>query len=753
MAEPYGTIAKYRNAFAIKKHNAIIQPWASAMALEVAAVFWATWKGIEERLPEGDEVIEAEKPRDSRDLKNKYSAIIRVEVKRHSAELQRVIENYIYRVWLAGAVEQCRDLGCTGWFFSSLSKSSTSSESASAPDGASLQESNIVFLGTFDGNWKIGAYRSDDGKTKYVAYDGVTYKKFSPTNGVGAPFKGKEIDPNVTKSYAEDFGKTTIKTKKQGGHGIPYPNATSAYNLSVQKASSLEPPASKTPALKTSVSKTPSAKTSPAIKTVSVKADKSGWVSLPNLRAQEYAKKHAAEAVTHINDTTRKEIARIVSDGVKSGASYNDIAKAIKGKFEEFAVPMPQKHVSNRAVLVAVTELANAYCEGNAQVGNYLQDNGVKMMKAWQTLEDNRVSDGCKENERVGWIPINKEFPSGHMHPPRFPGCRCDFLQDILEEDMLGKPIDALYGKQYTNSVVKTTKSSPSKTAPTQMKQDVPSEKTKSEPVKTKPSSARVYSSGRNLIDSEEGAAKLFEFVRGDKHFSEAQAITKKWIDAYRAKKSAYKIKAISEDAKFMRLDDEWTSCIEYVVNSQGYAGLPKKISSNELDKDRALYRGVKAKDAKTIKKYHDDLVNGDWYYSAAGGALHGKGMYTGTVKGVAERYANSSDTSMIESMQFLKDAKIADVTDPDYFSEYENAYWLRDNHPAEAEYLRKAYNKTFDMDLSEDEFYEMLQSKVCCVDLSDMIAAMGYDGMHIGSKNITLVFNRSALEVVDDGV
>lgn len=363
MAEPYGTIAKYRNAFAIKKHNAIIQPWASAMALDVAAVFWATWKGIEERLPEGDEILEAEKPRDSRDLKNKYSAIIRVEVKRHSAELQRVIENYIYRVWLAGAVEQCRDLGCTGWFFSSLSKSSTSSESASAPDGASLQE---------------------------------------------------------------------------------------------------------------------------APKVRNVKADKSGWVSLPNLRAQEYAKKHAAEAVTQINDTTRKEIARIVSDGVKSGSSYNDIAKAIKDKFEEFAVPMPQKHVSNRAVLVAVTELANAYCEGNAQVGNYIQDNGVKMMKAWQTLEDDRVSDGCKENERVGWIPISKEFPSGHMHPPRFPGCRCDFLQDILEEDMLGKPIEALYGKQYTNSAVKITKSSTSKTVSSQVQQVTPSKKTKAGKVASK---------------------------------------------------------------------------------------------------------------------------------------------------------------------------------------------------------------------------------------------------------------------------
>lgn len=356
MAEPYGTIAKYRSALAIKKHNALIQAWASPMALDVATVFWATWKGIEDRLPVGEDIIESEKPRDSRDLKNKYSAIIRVEVQRHTPELQRVIEDYLYRVWLAGAVEQSRDLGCTEWFLSSLSKSSTPSESASVSEDPLLQE---------------------------------------------------------------------------------------------------------------------------APKVLNVKADKTGWVSLPNLRARAYAKKHAAEAVTQINDVTRKEIARIVSDGVKSGSSYNDVAKAIKSKFEEFAVPSPQKHIPNRAVLVAVTELANAYCEGNAQVGDYLQSNGVKMMKAWQTLEDDRVSDGCKENEKAGWIPIDKEFPSGHMHPPRFPGCRCDFMQEILDRDLLGKPISALYGKQYTDSVVKDVMKSPDETVSSKLQQVEPDEKTK----------------------------------------------------------------------------------------------------------------------------------------------------------------------------------------------------------------------------------------------------------------------------------
>lgn len=356
MAEPYGTIAKYRNALAIKKHNALIQAWASPMALDVATVFWATWKGIEDRLPVGEDIIESEKPRDSRDLKNKYSAIIRIEVQRHTPELQRVVEDYLYRVWLAGAVEQSRDLGCTGWFLSSLSKSSTPSESASVSEDPLLQE---------------------------------------------------------------------------------------------------------------------------APKVLNVKADRTGWVSLPNLRARAYAKKHAAEAVTQINDVTRKEIARIVSDGVKSGSSYNDIAKAIKSKFEEFAVPAPQKHIPNRAVLVAVTELANAYCEGNAQVGDYLQSNGVKMMKAWQTLEDDRVSDGCKENEQAGWIPIDKEFPSGHMHPPRFPGCRCDFMQEILDKDLLGKPISALYGKQYTDDVVDDVKKNSEKTVSSQLQQVEPDEKTK----------------------------------------------------------------------------------------------------------------------------------------------------------------------------------------------------------------------------------------------------------------------------------
>lgn len=593
MAEPYGTIQKYRNAIAIKKHNKLIQPWASSLALQVASVFWATWKGIEERLPTGEEAVEAEKPVDSRNLKNKYSAIIRVEVNRHSEAMEEAIREHIYKVWLAGAVEQCRHLGCTSFFLSSLSRSSQTSESLDTPEMPS------------------------------------------------------------------------------------------------------------------------------ALSEATVKADSSGWVSLPNYRAQEYAKKHAAEAVTQINDTTRKEIAKIVADGVKNGTSYNDIAKAIKTRFEEFAVPKPQQHVPNRAVLVAVTELANAYCAGNMQVGNFLQDSGLKMMKAWQTLEDNRVSDGCRENERVGWIPIDKEFPSGHMHPPRFPGCRCDFLQDILEEDMLGKPIDALYGEQYVSG-----KSS-------------------------SPKVSGIYSPGKNMLGDKESADRLYSSLLGNDSAKEMMKLNGEYYESSSDKtreEISWKMDALYRSDKY-----EESTAIEYIVSSQGFDGLPKKIRLNEFDENRGVYRGVSADDRETVLSYHDDLLNGTWYYSAKyGGHLYGRGMYTSKNIYVADSYARGSDIPIVERMQFKNGARVYVVGENDWKQRF--SVFKRD-YPEEAEMARRSCNDVFGLELSASDFEQMMNSKYSCMEFSDLLAAMGFDGMEVSKKEYVIVFNRTALEIVDEDV
>lgn len=53
---------------------------------------------------------------------------------------------------------------------------------------------------------------------------------------------------------------------------------------------------------------------------------------------------------------------------------------------------------------------------------------GLAMEKSWLTVGDNRVSDGCAENEGAGWIPLDEPFPSGDQAPLRFPGCRCTAL-------------------------------------------------------------------------------------------------------------------------------------------------------------------------------------------------------------------------------------------------------------------------------------------------------------------------------------
>lgn len=146
---------------------------------------------------------------------------------------------------------------------------------------------------------------------------------------------------------------------------------------------------------------------------------------LANPRAVEWMAEHGAERVTRINDTTRRQIHDIVVKAVDEGWSYDRTARAIIERFAEFAVGKPQEHIDSRAHLVAVTETAMAYEAGNRIAVQDLMDSGLTMEMKWLTVGDNRVSDGCRENQAAGWIPAGGEFPSGHQHPPRFPGCRC----------------------------------------------------------------------------------------------------------------------------------------------------------------------------------------------------------------------------------------------------------------------------------------------------------------------------------------
>jgi hypothetical protein len=153
--------------------------------------------------------------------------------------------------------------------------------------------------------------------------------------------------------------------------------------------------------------------------------DSDATFSLRNPRAIAYLEEHGAEQIAGIDETTREAIRGILVRGRKQGWSYEKVAKAIREQFEEFGAPTPYKHLRTRAHLVAVHEMGNAYEDASLQQAMQLHESGIPMEKYWQNGGDDRVSDGCLANTAVGWIPIDQPFPSGHMRPLRFEGCRC----------------------------------------------------------------------------------------------------------------------------------------------------------------------------------------------------------------------------------------------------------------------------------------------------------------------------------------
>lgn len=150
--------------------------------------------------------------------------------------------------------------------------------------------------------------------------------------------------------------------------------------------------------------------------------------SLSNPRAAQYVAFQGAKLVSQIDETTRNYIRTVITKGTSEGWSYNRMADEITARYKEFAVGRPQLHIESRAHLIAVTETAAAYEEGNAIVGRDLQQGGLLMEKSWLTVGDNRVSAACQSNQDAGWIPLDSEFPSGHKNPPEHPSCRCTTL-------------------------------------------------------------------------------------------------------------------------------------------------------------------------------------------------------------------------------------------------------------------------------------------------------------------------------------
>lgn len=146
---------------------------------------------------------------------------------------------------------------------------------------------------------------------------------------------------------------------------------------------------------------------------------------IPTQRIEDEIRRHAAELVKGLNDTTRADLKRILERAVADQLSYTETAKLLRNRFSEFGTLVPLHHIRDRAELIAVTEVGQAYVRGQQQIGNALTDLGIAMEKAWLTAADDRVEAECEENGAAGWISWEETFPSGHDAPLAHVGCRC----------------------------------------------------------------------------------------------------------------------------------------------------------------------------------------------------------------------------------------------------------------------------------------------------------------------------------------
>lgn len=147
-------------------------------------------------------------------------------------------------------------------------------------------------------------------------------------------------------------------------------------------------------------------------------------LGLRNPRAVAAFNYQGGQRIAGIDRATRRYIQTVLSNALVEGHSPQRAAREIVKRYAEFGAPSPLGHVRNRAELIAVTEMGDAYVAGNFAAA---KASGLPVDKRWLTAGDERVDDEvCLPNEGAGWIDVDETFPSGHMGPTAHPGCRCD---------------------------------------------------------------------------------------------------------------------------------------------------------------------------------------------------------------------------------------------------------------------------------------------------------------------------------------
>ena len=137
----------------------------------------------------------------------------------------------------------------------------------------------------------------------------------------------------------------------------------------------------------------------------------------PEMRAGlgKWAERRVAELAAQVWETTRKQIADIITDGFEKRLSAEEMMLRIRTYLRD------NSRIADRVETIARTEASNAVNRSMFDANRLLGATG----KRWDYSKDRNTCDACLRNDDEGPIPIEEAFLSGHRRPPAHPRCRC----------------------------------------------------------------------------------------------------------------------------------------------------------------------------------------------------------------------------------------------------------------------------------------------------------------------------------------
>jgi len=135
------------------------------------------------------------------------------------------------------------------------------------------------------------------------------------------------------------------------------------------------------------------------------------------------------DSTLSITKTTKDRVADIIITWLDKWSSYTELADDIRKTVKSGILSQA------RAQLIAVRELGNAYENGrNRTLRRHLDQTTDRAEKERATVNDDKVTEICMDNQQQWRIHFNDVFKSGDNVAPRHsnPRCRCTVNYRIL---------------------------------------------------------------------------------------------------------------------------------------------------------------------------------------------------------------------------------------------------------------------------------------------------------------------------------